>query len=98
VLPAVTNPPYDARLLISNPGETDATVDVTLLGPDGMEAQTSVTVPARRTVLVPTAFTNREPLAAVQIHASQGQVVPVAVGYSLDHQAYAVSAGVPIPR
>lgn len=95
VLPAVTEPPYDPRLLLTNPTDQEAKVELRLLGPDG--ASTRVTVPARRTVLVPTDFTKKAPTAAVLVEASQAQVAPVFVAYSRDDVDYAVSVGVPAP-
>lgn len=98
VLPAVSDPPYDVRLLLSNPGDVDAKAEVTLLGPEGTGSSTKVTVPAHRTTLVPTGFTTGAPLDAAMVKTSQGVVLPVFVGYSSDHAGYAVSAGVPVPR
>lgn len=98
VLPAVADAPYDVRLLIANPGEIDAEVDVALLGAEGARSSTKVKVPARRTVLVPVEFISEAPTDAVRVAASQGEVVPVMVGYSADHTGYAVSAGIPYPR
>lgn len=98
VLPAVWDPPYDVRLLVSNPGEVDAVLDVALLGQAGARSSIEIRVPARRTVLVPTEFTSQAPTDAVRIMALQGEVVPVMVGYSSDHAGYAVSAGIPFPK
>ena len=46
---------------------------------------------------VPEAFVAQAPTDAVRISATQGEVVPVMVGYSSDHAGYAVSAGIPYP-
>jgi hypothetical protein len=97
VLPAVADPPYDVRLLISNPGSVDAKVNVSLLGQKGAGTDIAITVPAHRTVLVPTEFTNGAPLDALYVVAAQGTVVPVVAGYSSAGASYAVSAGIPIP-
>jgi len=83
------------RLLISNPGEVDAVLNVALLGQGGSRSSIEVRVPARRTVLVPTEFTSQAATDAVRIMASQGEIVPVMVGYSSDRAGYAVSAGIP---
>lgn len=98
VLPAVWDPPYDVRLLIANPGEVDALVDIALLGEGGARSSIQVRIPARRTVLVPTEFVSQAPTDAVRVVASQGEVVPVMVGYSSDRAGYAVSAGIPYPK
>jgi len=98
VLPAVGGPPYDPRLILANPDEVDAEVELSLLGEDGLGESVTVTVPARRTVLAPTDFTASAPLAAVRVHATQGGVVPVFVSYSQDRAGYAVSLGVSVPH
>jgi len=97
VLPAVADPPYDVRLLISNPGSVDANVRISLLGEEGVGPVTTITVAAHRTALVPTEFTNGDPLDAMYVVATQGAVVPVVAGYSSEMAGYAVSAGVPTP-
>jgi hypothetical protein len=95
VLPAVTDPPFDPRLLLTNPGEEDVKAHLTLLGANGKS--TEVSVPARRTVLVPTEFTRAAPTMAVLVEVEGGGVAPVFVAYSEDGADYAVATGTKVP-
>lgn len=96
VLPAVTDPPYDPRLLLTNPGEEDVKARLTLLGAQGKSMV--VPVPARRTVLVPTEFTRAAPTMAVLVEVDGGGgIAPVFVAYSEDGADYAVATGTEAP-
>lgn len=96
VPPAVGPEGGRSVLLLQNPAETDAQVEMRLLGPDGpLEGPGTLMVPAGRTVRVGLReFTDEAQVTAV-IEATAGAVVPAQV--ALDRTRYAVVVGVPLP-
>ena len=99
VLPTTGDKPYETRLALANPGETDVTAALTIMGEDGPVADPApleVTVPAGLTVIAPADFTNAAPQAAVHVRASGGAVAALSASYSSDRAAYAVATGVEV--
>ncbi|MEX0832707.1 MAG: DUF5719 family protein [Actinomycetota bacterium] len=100
VLPAGLKGPLEPRLVISNPGEEEAEVTVTLLGESGPlqdPGPETFRVGPGRTAVLPSKITEKAPRAAALVEASSGEVVASFATYSANRNGYAVSAGLPIP-
>jgi hypothetical protein len=99
VLPAVAGSPSHPGLVLANPGDEPAVVELRYVG--SAAPGVTVTVPPRRTATAPTGFVEAEPEAAVLATASSGTVVVAAASYSLGREGsatYAVALGIPIPE
>jgi Family of unknown function (DUF5719) len=99
VLPAVAGSPSRPGLILANPGDEPAVVELRYLG--SATPGVTVTVPPRRTAAAPAEFLEAEPEAAVLAIASSGTAVVAAASYSLGREGsatYAVALGIPIPE
>jgi hypothetical protein len=99
VLPAVAGSPSHPGLVLANPGDEPAVVELRYLG--SAAPGVTVTVPPRRTATAPAEFLEASPEAAVVATASSGTVVAGAASYSLGREGsatYAVALGIAIPE
>ena len=98
VLPAVGGSPSLPNLVLANPGDETAEVEITYLAP--AEGSIVVTIPPGRTATPPAEFRQIAPDAAVSAIALQGTFVPAAASYSLGREGiatYAVALGIRVP-
>jgi hypothetical protein len=102
VLPSIAGTPAHPGLILTNPGDVPAVVNLSLLpsAPGTVPPPVTVTIPPGRAVAGPKLFVTDEPFAAILATAESGTFVPAAASYSLGQDGnatYAVSLGVPIP-
>jgi hypothetical protein len=102
VLPSIAGTPAHPGLILANPGDVPAVVQLSLLPPSPGIVPPPVTVTVRpgRVVAGPKLFVTAKPFAAILVTAESGTLVPAAASYSLGQDGnatYAVSLGVPIP-
>jgi hypothetical protein len=102
VLPSIAGTPAHPGLILVNPGDVPAVVQLSLLPPSPgiVPPPMTVTVQPGRVVAGPKLFITAKPFAAILVMAESGTLVPAAASYSLGQDGnatYAVSLGVPIP-
>ena len=103
VLPAVAGRPNHPGLVLTNPAQVPAEVELSALpgGSGPPPGPVTVRIPAGRSVQAPKGWLEVAPGAAVLAIASSGTFVPAAASYSLGREGYAtyaVALGVPIPQ
>ena len=85
-------------LILVNPGRRAVSVKLELIGPSGTEGESTTTVPAGRTTIVPLSAPLSPSPAAVVVTAGGAGVVAGAVATTASGEGFAATTGVLLPK